>query len=576
MAKRVKREHQFDLKKEEIFPNSNDENLKRVCFYPGTQNQFQWLGGFLDYFDCISQLENWLKKVQTFKLNTKGHPLLVINGLVKVGKSAVLELIPFILPKHFPKFEVCSISFLAYSIETAYDFFQQFYAELYNWAFKTFQIPVRAPVIDSVQGYQVAIEDLIDEISKKYDGYVFYLFDEIQRWFLLTKEEIRRSEAFAFFKILVGDYDKQYFIVTGSGMATAWNGFLKAPPHGHRLANTITSIDIPEICDSQIMEWCVRKLNMTDFIHYVKNPAQLVFLKIKLFSIKITSSIDDFIRKEVDVKYIEEFILDMIPLLQEVDETNRKYMRALALGIATEPPKGIFRHYLNNFVNQNIPINDLNSLNNWNIETNNSPLPQDINHFIGLRSSQFSSLVTMFINPDGILNKDVLNEWKSNFVLPISISQFKNTDFVAIVGSLCENINGEWERNPVNDPNHQLIEDTCQKIFNKYQYVLNVNTYVNIPWFQCVYKNAYQQFTKDKRYNNWDVIDKNIIQPKNGTFNYWYCTLFKLSRNYLFHQVSDLSARIALVKTFPPWIFELIEELMKNVSALNPLKNYFI
>jgi len=580
MNKKVKREGgSFKDSGKIIFENDPNPEFREIIFYPSSK--FDPLGGFIDYYQCVPQLEFWIKQVQNWFQNKKGHPLLVINGFVKVGKSTVLDIIPQLLPDYFTDFQICRLSFEIFPIKTAFDFFTQLYDSLSRWSLINLKVQVILPLQQTIGAYKVAIIDLLATISKQYAGTVFYLFDEIQRWFQLPFDELEKAVVFAFFKDMVGNYERQYFVVTGSGMATAWNAFLKAPPNGHRLANTIISLDIPELCNESTLKWCATKLSNSDhLLPFVKNPAQLIFIHIKLSTtVKVPSNddeLDKFIQNEIDEKYIEEFVQDMLPLLEKIDKAQRVYMRQLALGIATDTPKGIWSHYLNNFVDDKIPIDEIHS-DMWKTETNNTPIDQKLKYFVGLRSSLFSTLMKMFINSDGELNPSTLREWNTNNRFPISIRQYRLLDDLYQIASKCENINPVWKGTPINDPTCQTIENECTALFKQYNFELNLNSYQHHKWFQVVFTYAQQQYQAKPLHNNYDQIDKNIINHTRGpTFNFWYCTLLKLTRNYLAHKGSDFAARKTLVDNLPSWTPELITVLAKKIPDLNFLQYYAV
>lgn len=258
---------------------------------------------------------------------------------------------------------------------------------------------------------------------------------------------LKVAVVFAVFKDMVGNSERQYFVVTGSGMATAWSAFLNAPPHGHALASTIFSINIPELCHKPTLEWCAPQLNAEKLLPFVTNPAQLIFFYLQYSSAQVTLSSDDdlnrFIDEEIDRKYVQEFVQDLLPLLNQLvkegNTTTFVSMRRLAVGIGTETPKGECSDYLKHFLT-NIPIDQVH-LDLWNSETNNAPLPPNLQHFIGLRSRLFSTLVKIFITPNGNINATAEREWINKKRLPISVSQFQFVDGLFAVSSTCEKIN---------------------------------------------------------------------------------------------------------------------------------------
>lgn len=572
MSKRVKRE-EINFIKEKIHLHSPEVELQSVTFYHIPQ--FASLRGFVDFFDCIPELSVWLKKIQNWPEPQKGHILLVIHGLMKVGKTAVLKLIPHILPNYFAHFQCCFISFEMFPKTSVFDFLKRFYYHLGTWMFDTFRYSI--PILiggESVETFKQAIERMLTTISKNYEGHVFYLFDDVQRWFQLLNADLDPSVV-NFFKNMVGNYPKQYFVITGNGMATTWSVFLETSTEDG-FGKSIFSFEIPSICHRSTMEWCGTKLKTQELVSYAKNPAQLIFLNLKLLNSKKNPSnvkeLEHFIQTEVDTKYIEEFLQDVFPLIQKSTPTVRQHLRRLALGISTEPPKDNWKYYLNNFANSYTPVTGF-KLIQWNTETNNAPLDPNIKHFIGLKSSLFSIFLSIFINSDGKINECSITEWNEYKCLPLLLYHNNIVDDVSNIGSLCDSIEALWLGKEFEDSktksNCHTLERVCKSLFFTHNYILDINSYSHHQWFQLVLNYAQKKFQLDEKQNAFQKFMQNIIETKDTKFDYWYCTLFKLTRIYCFSQMHDLVARKLIVEVFPPWIIELVNQLTKEISFLH-------
>jgi len=542
---------------------------------------FRPLPGFVDYYECIPLLRQWCAKLQEWESqfpNTKGHLLCVVNGFVKVGKSAVLDLIPEVVPSYFQDFHICQLSFESYSRKTALDFLSNLFTDIEYWARTELNLSIPPPIDKtSLSSVRKSIVYALMFISGNYNGKVFYLIDEVQRMFQLPKEELDASSMFAYFKELVGNYQRQYFVVTGSGMATAWNAFFKAPANGHRLANTIFQIDIPEKCDDlKILEWCVENTSDKDFgipnlTNYFANPAQFVFMWLKINAAKKRPTneqeLNDLLQTEVDTKYLQEFVDDTIPLLSHSLADDRKYLCELVLGITQMQPYG-YSDYLKPFIEQ-VPTAQNAKL--WNAEHPTEALPNG--SFVHLRSNQFSALVTMFFSADGTIIENVLAQFTGHKSLPISIYKWNMKNAVSYLGSLCEGINPTWKGKPFQDPNDEqvckVVERICGQVFSKHNLQLDCNTYLTHSWFQLVFHHPASAL-------NYNAIETNVLNNPNRKpiYSYWYCTLLKLSQNLLFHRSAVEPPLQDFIAVMPNLTHELLVQIMQAIPDVEFLRQY--
>lgn len=83
---------------------------------------------FVDYCDVSGNLKRWLHSLKTA---TPPYTHLTINGLVKMGKTAVLSaVLPFLIREVYPDAVIFELDFLPYSRVSALEFLTQFYASL--------------------------------------------------------------------------------------------------------------------------------------------------------------------------------------------------------------------------------------------------------------------------------------------------------------------------------------------------------------------------------------------------------------------------------------------------------------
>jgi hypothetical protein len=115
--------------------NTFDESLDtreinncQIVFHPIPG--FGIFEGFVDHFNCLPQLQRWIENVKNAKSQETDVSTLIITGIVKVGKSTVLDLIPYLLEQqHFAygNFKICRICFEYFTRDNAVNFFQRLY-----------------------------------------------------------------------------------------------------------------------------------------------------------------------------------------------------------------------------------------------------------------------------------------------------------------------------------------------------------------------------------------------------------------------------------------------------------------
>jgi len=286
---------------------------------------------------------------------------------------------------------------------------------------------------------------------------------------------------------------------------------------------------------------------------------------------------------EVDTKYLQEFVDDTVPLLSQSGADERKYLCELVLGITQKKPYGL-SNYLKFFVDE-IPTAQNESV--WRAEQLDPTEPLPKGTFFRLRSSKFSSLVTMFFSADGTMREDVVAEFTGNKSLPITIYKWNMKCAINYLGSLCECINPTWKGIRIQDAYQQQgctktaveclqdeqicndIERICGEVFSNNNFQLDHNTYLTQSWFQLV-------FNYPGNTANHNVFEANVLNNPNRKHNYgyWYCTLLKLSRNYLSHKSAVEKATQDFIAVMPNWTHELLVQLMKSIQGVGFLRAY--
>jgi hypothetical protein len=89
---------------------------------------------FIDYHNTYDTIVRWIFHLN--KQQAPPNPHLVIDGLVKMGKTTVLTtLVPLLLEEHQPDaFLTCYIDFLDYSSVSVEAFLGRFYEDLHSFA----------------------------------------------------------------------------------------------------------------------------------------------------------------------------------------------------------------------------------------------------------------------------------------------------------------------------------------------------------------------------------------------------------------------------------------------------------
>jgi len=224
-----------------------------------------------------------MKEVRDEEDATRGNTTLFINGQHKTGKSTVLDIIPDLLEKVevFPEYKICQINFYDFPSTDRNSFLRKFYIALISFARTELNLEFSFNFLDSsAERWAIEIGSLMQQISKKYNGKVFYLLDEVQRWF---QAPMIPDDANVFKSITA--HKNQFFAITGSGMATTWNAIIEMRAHSFELFTCLYKINVPYKSSTELMNFCLEKLGIKDENEkklwtnntYIQNIAEIFF-----------------------------------------------------------------------------------------------------------------------------------------------------------------------------------------------------------------------------------------------------------------------------------------------------------
>jgi len=236
----------------------------------------------------------------------------------------------------------------------------------------------------------------------------------------------------------------------------------------------------------------------------------------------------------------------------------RLMMRNLALRISETPfPPSWFDVFITTYVEE-CDTNDEQVKTNWMAANGERPMP---NKLYGFLQSSFNSLITWTILPDGTLNNDILNQWQHARQFSLTLGNYRIlTALASIGGALEKTLNEVWKHKPITQDEMtlmQAIEDAsirCHTAFGKP--LLSSATFQNDPLFIHVLDYPGNQPNKNSLTNNGILTDPN--------FGFWYCSFFKLLRNYVAHNLSSVDELAKLAALLPQWKYAWLFHLSQS------------
>ncbi|CAJ1454534.1 unnamed protein product, partial [Effrenium voratum] len=268
-----------------------------------------------------------------------------INGMVKTGKSTVLtRLLPQIILTKIPNAEICVLDFATFLNAGAEPgaMEERLLKRVAAWATSAgFHVG---------PGDMLHLDELMDNLDKS-GRTVFFLIDEVQRFFQVQEGTIPTWDILKGFLRVSKEDSNLHFAITGSGMVLAWQNFVRMTPNG---------FTFPGVC-RRFFPWQnpVQELDYArqEFLAAAANEAEREELSDLLGEIpsvplmaytaavwKDEPSKNDA-QKRVSMKLRNEFVTEMTPLLADPSWSNPPRLRCvrdLANGQATSDPAVFF------------------------------------------------------------------------------------------------------------------------------------------------------------------------------------------------------------------------------------------
>ena len=262
--------------------------------------------------DILRKLTRWVGHCE----NRRG--VLAINGLVKTGKTTLLRrLLPQIIRNQFPDVEICGLTIGAF-LQRGSDpdkMKHRLRAEVAAWA-ESKRLPSAAKTLDG----------LVDELQNS-GRRIFFLIDEVQRFFEVKEGKTPDWDALKTF-MCVSSQSKLHLVVTGA-MVFSWQNFLKMSPKGVAFDGEYVSVFLPTknedvevhyARDRFVEEGGQEVAELLEGITSVPLMAHTFFVWRNGYSIAET-------REHVTTKLMNEFSLEMTPLLQDPTWANEERLR---------------------------------------------------------------------------------------------------------------------------------------------------------------------------------------------------------------------------------------------------------
>ena len=276
--------------------------------------------------ELLDDLKNWVTDCRTRR------GLLTINGLVKTGKTTVLTgLLPQIILQKFPDAWICVLNFDAFLPKKSEsgEMEERLRKRVADWALSI-----------GVQSRAETLDGLVDELQKS-DQRIFFLIDEVQRFFEVKGGTIPNWVALKGFMCVSLEVSNLHFAITGSAMVLAWQNLLKLPPNGFTFAGESRSVFLPSQNDRHEVEYFFQRCqDIEDLSELVGGLSCVPLMAYTVRTRREVRSIEDA-RQAVTSKLRSEFESEMVCLLQDQQRTSPQtcpYILELARGTATADP----------------------------------------------------------------------------------------------------------------------------------------------------------------------------------------------------------------------------------------------
>ena len=313
--------------------------------------------------NILNQLEEWVKHAT--KEDRREKTVCVINGLVKTGKTAALKyVLPSLVRQYEPDAEFCHLDFEKFMTPGSHRhaIAKDLLSELQAWA-RVKDFRVKKFPDDTYSDTKRGLLKIMDSFRKT-GRKIYFLFDEVQRFF-----QVDGNPDHVLFKALlnVGHSNGGIrFAFTGSGMVRAWTEIAKCPANGTSVGASSCCINLPPTDPLPVLDYTNKlllrhyKVDGSSDIDKLLSTMPSVAGRSYVLQQWTMNNVQDDSEAWVDVsfKFQDEFQADMLPLLAQMESSDRTQdllrLRELAQGTATEDPQSwcpanlyhyFFRHY---------------------------------------------------------------------------------------------------------------------------------------------------------------------------------------------------------------------------------------
>ncbi|CAJ1456856.1 unnamed protein product, partial [Effrenium voratum] len=269
-----------------------------------------------------------------------------INGMVKLGKTTVLtHLLPQIILTKFPNAEICFLDFSSF-LNAGFE-----PGAMEEGLLKRVAAWATSAGFHVGPGDMLHLDELMDNLDRS-GRTVFFLIDEVQRFFQVQEGIIPTWDILKGFLRVNREDSNLHFAITGSDMALAWQHFVRMTPNGFTFAGACRRVSLPWQNPVHELDYARQKFlatavddtekdELTDLLGEIRSVPLMAYTAAVWKDEQ--SKIDT--QKRVNMKLRDEFVTEMTPLLGDPSWSNPQrlqYIRDLAIGQATSDPADFF------------------------------------------------------------------------------------------------------------------------------------------------------------------------------------------------------------------------------------------
>ena len=247
-----------------------------------------------------------------------------INGLVKTGKTTLLtRLLPQIILEHCPEAEICVLTFTDFLTARSEpdEMEERLRLQVYSWASKAIGLPAAGTE---------TLSNMVDRLQES-GRTIFFLIDEVQRFFEVYPKGIPRWDALKAFMCVSRRESNLHFVVTGSAMVLAWQNFLQMPPHGFTFEGECFKVFLPAKNEDVEIEYARDRFVKEGGLEVEEVVQGMTSVPLMAYAFSIWTArrwIDETLQQVSD-KLLREVASEMDPLLQDPTWTSSEKLKAV-------------------------------------------------------------------------------------------------------------------------------------------------------------------------------------------------------------------------------------------------------